>query len=103
MLHSRFTIAGLLLGIGLGGFFDGIILHQVLQWHHMLTSTGEHPATTVAGLETNTLWDGFFHLFTYAATIAGLERWFCCRWKTRAAGKSSRKRWKKATSEPRKP
>lgn len=69
---SRFTIAGVLFGLGLGGFFDGIILHQVLQWHHMLTSTGDHPATTVGGLETNTLWDGFFHLATYAMTIAGL-------------------------------
>lgn len=69
---SRFTFAGILLGLGLGGFFDGIVLHQVLQWHHMLTSTGEHPATTVAGLETNTLWDGFFHIATYAMTIAGL-------------------------------
>jgi uncharacterized membrane protein len=27
----------LLLGIGLGGFFDGIVLHQILQWHHMLS------------------------------------------------------------------
>jgi len=34
---ARFpTAAGLLFGIGLGGFFDGIILHQVLQWHRNL-------------------------------------------------------------------
>ena len=26
----------LLLGVGLGGFIDGIVLHQVLQWHHSL-------------------------------------------------------------------
>jgi uncharacterized membrane protein len=26
-----------LMGIGLGGFIDGIVLHQILQWHHMLT------------------------------------------------------------------
>jgi len=25
-------------GPGLGGLFDGIVLHQVLQWHHMLSS-----------------------------------------------------------------
>jgi hypothetical protein len=31
---------GVLLGIGLGGFLDGIVLHQILQWHHMLTSEG---------------------------------------------------------------
>ena len=64
--------AGLLFGIGLGGFFDGIVLHQILQWHHMLTSEGSYPATTVAGLETNTLWDGLFHALTYVATGAGL-------------------------------
>jgi uncharacterized membrane protein len=64
--------AGILLGIGFGGFFDGIVLHQILQWHHLLTSTGEHPATTVAGLEANTLADGLFHAFTFAATLGGL-------------------------------
>lgn len=35
--------AGILLGLGLGGFFDGIVLHQVLQWHHMLSSAGFPP------------------------------------------------------------
>ena len=64
--------AGVLLGIGLGGFFDGIVLHQILQWHHMLTSHGDYPATTVAGLEVNTLWDGLFHAGTYVATLVGL-------------------------------
>jgi hypothetical protein len=53
------------MGLGLGGFIDGIVLHQVLQWHHRLTSTGEYPMTTVAGLEANTLADGFFHLLTW--------------------------------------
>lgn len=33
---SRLSSAGYLLGFGLGGFFDGILLHQVLQWHHLL-------------------------------------------------------------------
>jgi uncharacterized membrane protein len=60
------------LGIGLGGFLDGIVLHQILQWHHMLSSEGSYPATTVAGLETNTLWDGLFHLATWIAVAVGL-------------------------------
>jgi uncharacterized membrane protein len=34
----RWTIV---LGFGLGGFFDGIILHQVLQWHHLLSLWNE--------------------------------------------------------------
>jgi uncharacterized membrane protein len=62
---------GLLLGIGLGGFVDGILLHQILQWHHMLTSTGDYPMTTVAGLEANTLADGFFHAATWVFVTAG--------------------------------
>jgi uncharacterized membrane protein len=31
---------GLLIGIGLGGFADGILLHQVLQWHNQLWRAG---------------------------------------------------------------
>ncbi len=54
------------MGVGLGGFLDGIVLHQILQWHHMLTGdNGGEPMTTVAGLEANTLVDGFFHLSTW--------------------------------------
>jgi len=60
-----------LLGIGLGGFIDGIVLHQILQWHHMLTGTAAHPSTTVAGLEANTLADGFFHLATWIIVLVG--------------------------------
>ena len=54
-----------ILGVGLGGFIDGILLHQVFQWHHMLTSTDDNPSDTVAGLEANTLADGLFHLATW--------------------------------------
>src|SRR5215207_2961427 len=63
--------AGILFGLGLGGFFDGIILHQVLQWHHMLTSAG-YPADSVPNLELNVLWDGIFHMGTYVFTALGL-------------------------------
>jgi uncharacterized membrane protein len=63
--------AGILLGLGLGGFFDGIVLHQILQWHHIATSAG-YPATTVDNLEFNTLLDGAFHAATYLFTALGL-------------------------------
>jgi uncharacterized membrane protein len=69
---SRPRAPGILLGIGLGGFVDGILLHQILQWHHMLTSEGSYPKTTVAGLETNTLWDGLFHAATWVAVLIGV-------------------------------
>jgi uncharacterized membrane protein len=51
---------------------DGIVLHQILQWHHLLTSEGSYPATTVAGLEANTLADGLFHAATWLAVAVGL-------------------------------
>ena len=38
----------------------------------MLTSEGSYPATTVGGLETNTLWDGLFHASTWIFTASGL-------------------------------
>lgn len=65
------TSAGICLGIGLGGFFDGIVLHQVLQWHHMLSSAG-YPPNSIHNLQVNTLWDGLFHAFTYVITGIGL-------------------------------
>jgi uncharacterized membrane protein len=58
---------------------DGIVLHQILQWHHMVSDVGEHPTTTVAGLEANTLADGLFHALTWvfvvAASMGTLHSW----------------------------
>lgn len=70
--HSRpLVTAGIWLGLGLGGFFDGVVLHQILRWHHMLTSAG-YPPTSVANLDVNTLADGLFHAATYLFTLIGL-------------------------------
>ena len=70
---------GIVLGVGLGGFVDGILLHQLLQWHHLLSSTDSdrvgiptYPTDTVTGLEMNTLWDGLFHTVTWLAVLTGL-------------------------------
>jgi uncharacterized membrane protein len=63
--------AGILLGLGLGGFFDGIVLHQILQWHHMATSAG-FPADSLENLKLNTMLDGLFHAVTYIFTAVGL-------------------------------
>jgi uncharacterized membrane protein len=62
--------AGIFFGLGLGGFFDGIVLHQVLQWHHMLSSW--YPVNTIENLELNTRWDGIFHSTTYLFVLIGL-------------------------------
>ena len=63
--------AGIFFGLGLGGFFDGIVLHQLLQWHHMVTSAG-YPPDSVRNLEINTVFDGLFHASTYVFIVIGL-------------------------------
>jgi uncharacterized membrane protein len=62
--------AGLLLGIGLGGFLDGIALHQILQWHSMLSS--RVPPVDLVTMKYNMMWDGLFHAATWAVTLAGV-------------------------------
>jgi uncharacterized membrane protein len=66
------------MGLGLGGFVDGIVLHQILQWHHMLTGEqGGEPMSTVAGLQANTLADGFFHVATWI--MVAVASWLILR------------------------
>lgn len=60
------------MGLGLGGFIDGIVIHEVLQWHHMLTGSGGEPSDTVAGLEANVVADGFFHLLTWLLVTSAM-------------------------------
>ncbi len=73
--RQSITLPGVLLGLGLGGFFDGIVIHQILQWHHMRSGDeplGGRSTNTVGGLEANTLADGAFHAGTWLLTIVGL-------------------------------
>jgi uncharacterized membrane protein len=63
-------LAGICLGIGLGGFFDGIVLHQILQWHHMLSNV--KPLINRSNIDLNVLADGIFHVFDYVMTIVGV-------------------------------
>jgi uncharacterized membrane protein len=63
--------AGIFFGLGLGGFFDGIVLHQLLQWHHMVTAAG-YPPDSLENLKINTFWDGLFHGLTYVFVAIGL-------------------------------
>ena len=70
-MNQRPLIAsGTLLGIGMGGFLDGITLHQILQLHGMLTAV--QPKLTLADAEINMFWDGLFHGFTWGMTALGL-------------------------------
>lgn len=63
-------IAGLALGMGLGGFVDGIVLHQILQLHGTVSS--RVPLTTLLGTKVNMFWDGVFHAGVWALTLIGV-------------------------------
>ena len=70
------TLAALLtLGCGLGGFIDGIVLHQILQWHEMFSN--RQPPITWLDKSVNMFWDGVFHLSTWFITLGGLI-WLWC-------------------------
>ncbi|MDB4973233.1 MAG: hypothetical protein JWN48_1574 [Myxococcaceae bacterium] len=72
-LHDGPIISsGILLGTGLGGFVDGIVLHQILQWHNMLSSV--RPPDDLVAMKYNMVWDGLFHAVTWLMTAAGVAR-----------------------------
>lgn len=60
-------VSGGALGFALGGFFDGILLHQILQWHHLLSLV-----EGIGGLRAQVLWDGAFHAAMYVVAAVGL-------------------------------
>lgn len=55
--------SGIFFGIGLIAFLDEAVFHQILQWHHFYDQS-----TTKIGV----ISDGFFHAFSWFATIGGL-------------------------------
>ena len=72
----RYRWAGYALGFAIGGFFDGILLHQVLQWHHLLSGL---EGQRFQDLRFQILADGVFHLAMYA--VGGVGLWLL--WRTR--------------------
>jgi uncharacterized membrane protein len=68
--RSTALTGGLVLGLGLGGFIDGILLHQIAQWHNM--GSAVLPPTTMEAMARNMRWDGLFHLATLVLTLLGV-------------------------------
>ena len=79
---GRFGWSGYALGFALGGFFDGILLHQVLQWHHLLSGV-EQARLDIRVL---ILWDGIFHLIMYIIAAIGLSLLWRARQEFAAVG-----------------
>lgn len=62
--------AGILMGAGMGGFVDGIVFHQILQLHNMVS--GWLPPTNLVDAKVNMFWDGIFHAAVWIMTALGL-------------------------------
>lgn len=62
--------AGVLIGAGMGGFVDGIVLHQILQVHNLLS--GKLPPDTLVAAKINMYWDGVFHAGVWLMTAIGI-------------------------------
>lgn len=60
---SRNLGSGFLFGLGLVAFFDEMVFHQLLGWHHFYDKS-----TDAVGLFS----DGLFHAFSWFATVASL-------------------------------
>jgi uncharacterized membrane protein len=50
--------------------FDGIVLHQIVQWHHLVSAV--YAPDTLSNLRLNTRADGVFHAATWLFTVLGL-------------------------------
>ncbi len=62
--------AGTTIGVGMGGFVDGILFHQILQLHNMLSNRVLRDS--LVNEQINMFWDGLFHAFTWCAVAAGI-------------------------------
>jgi uncharacterized membrane protein len=65
-----YRAAGITLGVGLGGFVDGIVLHQILHWHNM--GSARLAPTTLETLKQNMVWDGLFHAGVWIIALGGV-------------------------------
>ncbi|CAM3585609.1 DUF2243 domain-containing protein [Bordetella sputigena] len=65
---SSFTWAGYSVGFAMSGFFDGILLHQILQWHHLLSGLR---SARFADLRVQIMADGLFHAVMYLIALGG--------------------------------
>ena len=69
---QRSIASGIMLGVGLGGFIDGILLHQIIHWHNM--GSAILPPTSIESMQQNMRWDGLFHVAVWILTLIGVYR-----------------------------
>ena len=66
---GSFRWAGYLIGLAMGGFLDGILFHQILQWHHLLSLV---EGSMFRDIRVQIFADGMFHALMYVIASIGL-------------------------------
>lgn len=73
-----FVAASILIGMGFSALFDGIVLHRILQWHHLFSNV--HPLENAENITLNLLGDQIFLAAGYFIFVAGLILLFWAVW-----------------------
>ncbi len=68
--------SGIVLGMGFGGFADGIILHQILGWHHLVCYSAHCQPASIQQLQLEITQDGYFHLALWLVLLVGTAMLF---------------------------
>ncbi len=76
ILQNPLVRAGLILGMGFGGLADGIVLHQILGWHHLVCVTAHCRPASIAQLQLQNTQDGLFHLALWVLLLVGTAQLF---------------------------
>jgi uncharacterized membrane protein len=67
---QRASVAGMTIGFGMGGLLDFLLLHLILQWHHMISS--RVPPVGLEALQENIFWDGIGQAAMWIIVFAGV-------------------------------
>jgi uncharacterized membrane protein len=70
--------AGVVLGMGFGGLADGIVLHSILGWHHLICAGADTfcQPTSIEQLKLESTRDGYFDLGLWLVVLAGTAMLF---------------------------
>ena len=70
--HRVFKVdaSAVVIGFGMGGLFDFVVLHAVLQWHHMVSN--RVPPNYLSALQYNVFWDGIGEMLMWLIVMGGL-------------------------------
>jgi uncharacterized membrane protein len=69
-VDRRSLLAAGVVGFGLSAVLDVVVLHHILQLHHLVSNV--YSPNTVSGLRTNILADGLFTLANLTVAVAGV-------------------------------